>query len=54
MSKQEQSTAARASDATLADLAHWNTAYQAKFGHIFIIKAAGKSADEILGAIKTR
>jgi 2-oxo-4-hydroxy-4-carboxy--5-ureidoimidazoline (OHCU) decarboxylase len=54
-SQGEQATAAAsASDATLQSLADWNVKYEAKFGHIFIICAAGKSADFMLDAVKTR
>lgn len=35
-------------------LAEWNTKYEAKFGHIFIICASGKSAEEMLAAIQRR
>lgn len=51
----EQATAASsASDTTLQSLADWNAQYEIKFGHIFIICAAGKSADFMLNAVKTR
>jgi hypothetical protein len=54
-SQGEQATAAAsASGATLQSLADWNGKYEAKFGHIFIICAAGKSADFMLNAVKTR
>ena len=51
---EQAAAAASASDATLAALADMNARYEAKFGHIFIICAAGKSADFMLGAIQTR
>ena len=55
MSKGEQAaSAATATDATLRSLAEWNNMYEAKFGHIFIICAAGKSAEFMLDAIKAR
>eukprot|EP00887_Chlorella_sp_A99_P007198 scaffold2.g7198.t1 len=38
----------------LQELAEWNSKYEAKFGHIFIICASGKSADEMLAAVKAR
>lgn len=31
-----------------------NRRYEAKFGHVFLIFAAGKSAGEVLAAIKRR
>ncbi|EFN52467.1 hypothetical protein CHLNCDRAFT_138808 [Chlorella variabilis] len=54
MSKGEQAAAAGASDAALQALAEWNGRYEAKFGHIFIICATGKSAEEMLAAIQQR
>ena len=52
-SQGEQVTAAAsATDDTLQSLAEWNTKYEAKFGHIFIICAAGRSAAFMLDAIK--
>ena len=36
------------------ELADWNARYEAKFGHIFIICASGKSAKEMLDAVKGR
>jgi 2-oxo-4-hydroxy-4-carboxy--5-ureidoimidazoline (OHCU) decarboxylase len=54
-SQGEQAIAATsASDDTLQSLADWNVKYEEKFGHIFIICAAGKSADFMLEAVKTR
>ena len=44
----EQSAAQQASAETLAALAAANRAYQAKFGHVFLICASGKSSEEIL------
>jgi hypothetical protein len=38
----------------LQALAKWNQMYEAKFGHIFIICATGKSAEEMLAAIQQR
>lgn len=38
----------------LQELADWNQQYLRKHGHIFIICASGKSADEMLQAIKAR
>ena len=38
----------------LQELADWNAQYEAKFGHIFIICASGKSAKEMLDAVKSR
>jgi 2-oxo-4-hydroxy-4-carboxy--5-ureidoimidazoline (OHCU) decarboxylase len=38
----------------LQDLAQWNRQYEAKFGHVFLIYAAGKSADKVLAALQRR
>lgn len=35
-------------------LADWNRKYEDRFGHIFIICAAGKSAEEMLAAVQQR
>ena len=53
-SAKEQSGVARAARDTLAALAAANRAYEAKFGHIFIICATGKSAEEIQQELQRR
>jgi allantoicase len=53
-SAKEQSGAARAARDTRAALAAANRAYEAKFGHIFIICATGKSAEEIQQELQRR
>lgn len=35
-------------------LADWNARYEAKFGHVFIICASGRSAEEMLAAVQRR
>lgn len=50
----EQSGAASASKATLAALLEENRAYEARFGHIFIVCATGKSAEEMLELLRSR
>jgi len=50
----EQSAAVAASDATLDALAEANREYEARFGHIFIVCASGKSADEMLALAQAR
>ncbi len=50
----EQSVAQKASPDTLAVLAAANQAYQATFGHVFLICAAGKTSDEILKSLQER
>ncbi len=53
-SSQEQSRAALASDQVRAELAKANQIYQDRFGFIFIVCASGKSAEEILGLLRSR
>ena len=38
----------------LEQLAHENRRYEARFGHVFLIAAAGKDAEEILAALRLR
>lgn len=54
MASGEQSGAAGADEAVLAELAKLNTAYLEKFGFIFIVFATGKSAAEMLAILKSR
>ena len=53
-SRAEQSGAQNADAATAAELAAANAAYEAKFGHIFLIRAAGRSAAQMLAAALDR
>ena len=53
-SAQEQSESERAAAETKAALAEGNREYEQRFGFIFIICASGKSAEEILVALKGR
>ncbi|MGC1967874.1 MAG: allantoicase [Candidatus Acidiferrales bacterium] len=50
----EQSVAQKASPDTLAVLAAANQAYQATFGHVFLISAAGKTSEETLKSLQER
>jgi len=50
----EQSGTTAAAEATLAGLAEGNRAYEARFGHIFIVCATGKSAEEMLAILQDR
>jgi 2-oxo-4-hydroxy-4-carboxy-5-ureidoimidazoline decarboxylase len=50
----EQSGVAAASDDTLNALAEVNTAYEHRFGYIFIVCATGKSADQMLELLRQR
>jgi allantoicase len=53
-SVREQSAAQHASAADLAALADGNRAYQDRFGYVFIVCAAGKTAPEILSILRDR
>jgi allantoicase len=53
-SEQEQAGARGADAVTLAALAEANRAYEARFGHIFIICATGKTPAEMLAACRER
>ena len=50
----EQSGTRGASEETLQALSRGNTEYEARFGHVFLICATGKSAEEMLAALKQR
>lgn len=50
----EQARAREASHDTLAALAEANREYEGRFGYIFIICATGKSAEEMLAALRGR
>jgi len=52
-SQQEQSAAA-ADATTLQELADVNRAYEARFGHVFLVCATGRTAAELLANAKTR
>ena len=53
-SEREQKTIREANADVLERLAEENRRYEARFGHVFLIAAAGKSADEILAALRDR
>lgn len=50
----EQAGVDTADNQTLAELADANDVYEARFGYIFIVCAAGLSADEMLAALRRR
>jgi 2-oxo-4-hydroxy-4-carboxy-5-ureidoimidazoline decarboxylase len=54
LSEREQSGIDEASDDVLDALAGANRDYEARFGHIFIVCATGKTAAEMLGLIRER
>ena len=50
----EQASVDSASDQLIAALAAGNTAYEKKFGFIFIVCASGKTANEMLALLEAR
>jgi OHCU decarboxylase len=54
LAAREQAGVVGASQATLTALAEGNRAYEAKFGHLFIVCASGKNADEMLALLRQR
>ena len=53
-SRQEQGRAATASPDVRAALAAGNAEYERRFGHVFLICATGRPADEILAELRRR
>ena len=53
-SEKEQAGVASASAETALALAEGNRAYDARFGHIYIVCATGRSADEMLALLRAR
>lgn len=53
-SEREQSAVREASEQTLAALAAQNRLYEARFGHVFLIAASGRTAQEVLEALRQR
>jgi OHCU decarboxylase len=53
-SEREQQGVRVAGAAALAQLADENRRYEARFGHVFLIAAAGKDAGEILADLRAR
>lgn len=52
--RREQTGTAHADRATLEALAEGNRAYEQRFGHVFLIRAAGRSAEDMLDALRER
>jgi allantoicase len=50
----EQAGVAEADQATLAELAAGNRKYEERFGHVFLVCATGRSAGELLAALRQR
>jgi 2-oxo-4-hydroxy-4-carboxy-5-ureidoimidazoline decarboxylase len=53
-SRQEQSGVGAAGRDVQEALARGNAAYEERFGHVFLVAAAGRSADEILAELEAR
>ncbi|MEZ5152275.1 2-oxo-4-hydroxy-4-carboxy-5-ureidoimidazoline decarboxylase [Rhodococcus zopfii] len=53
-SRREQSSVATATTEVRAALAAGNRAYEEKFGHVYLVRAAGRSAGELLGILHRR
>lgn len=53
-SAQEQAGVTGSSESVLQDLAEGNQAYERKFGHIFIVCATGKSAEQMSTLLQAR
>lgn len=53
-SRKEQSSMAGADPAVAAGIADGNIAYERAFGRVFLIRAAGRTPEEILGALRLR
>lgn len=53
-SDREQSGVMQGSQETLAALASENRLYEERFGHVFLIAASGRTAEEILEAMRRR
>jgi 2-oxo-4-hydroxy-4-carboxy-5-ureidoimidazoline decarboxylase len=54
ISAREQAGVARAADEVKRALAEGNRAYEERFGHIYIVCATGKSAEEMLAILNGR
>ena len=54
LSESEQSSVADASEETLLALRDGNQKYEARYGHIFIVCATGKTAEEMLALLQAR
>ena len=54
MSRSEQSGVDTSDDDVQRRLVEGNRAYEERFGHVFLIRAAGRSAEEILEQLTER
>ncbi|MCM6774791.1 2-oxo-4-hydroxy-4-carboxy-5-ureidoimidazoline decarboxylase [Nocardia sp. CDC159] len=53
-SAREQARVAEAGDDLRAALAAWNREYEARFGHVYLVCATGRSASELLDILMAR
>ena len=53
-SEREQSRAMQSTAETMAELEAENRHYEQKFGHVFLIRASGRSGEEILSELRRR
>ena len=53
-SQREQRKVAGASAEVLAALADGNLAYERRFGHVYLVCASGRGAEELLGVLRDR
>jgi 2-oxo-4-hydroxy-4-carboxy-5-ureidoimidazoline decarboxylase len=53
-SRREQGSLRAAGDDVRAALLDGNRAYEERFGHVFLIRAAGRSPEEMLGELRRR
>jgi 2-oxo-4-hydroxy-4-carboxy-5-ureidoimidazoline decarboxylase len=53
-SRREQSAVGSADDATRTALAEGNRAYEERFDHVFLIRAAGRSPEDVLAELRRR
>ena len=53
-SRQEQAGMDAAQPATMGEMAEGNRLYENRFGHVYLVCATGKSADELLAILRSR
>jgi 2-oxo-4-hydroxy-4-carboxy-5-ureidoimidazoline decarboxylase len=53
-SRQEQAGLDAAQSTTVAAIAEGNRLYEKRFGHVYLVCASGRSADELLGILRSR
>jgi 2-oxo-4-hydroxy-4-carboxy-5-ureidoimidazoline decarboxylase len=53
-SRQEQASVADADAEVRAALEEGNRAYEQRFGHVFLVRASGRSAEALLAALRQR